>query len=85
MVMKGLSLKDLRKHYSLIPLFVILGGGMMLSAGYLARLAFFQPEVSWRKKNNPEPWNEYAEKRYKLLHVKEEPDYKKLNEQRPKF
>ncbi|GFV51493.1 uncharacterized protein TNCV_2907961 [Trichonephila clavipes] len=84
-MMKGLTISSLKKHYSLIPLFVILGGGMLLSAGYLARLAFKNPEVSWRKKSNPEPWQEYSEKRYKLFHIKEEPEYKKIKEQRPEF
>ncbi|XP_015927087.1 cytochrome c oxidase subunit NDUFA4 [Parasteatoda tepidariorum] len=84
-MMKGLTWSSLKKHYSLIPLFVILGGGCALSAAYLARLAFKNPEVSWRRSANPEPYQEYAEKRYKLLHIKEEPDYKKIKEQRPEF
>ncbi|GBL86892.1 Cytochrome c oxidase subunit NDUFA4 [Araneus ventricosus] len=84
-MMKGLTFASLKKHYSLIPLFFFLGGGMVLSVGYLARLAFKNPEVGWRRKSNPEPWQEYSDKRYKLLHIKEEPDYAKLKEQRPEF
>ncbi|KFM77454.1 NADH dehydrogenase [ubiquinone] 1 alpha subcomplex subunit 4, partial [Stegodyphus mimosarum] len=84
-MMKGLTLASLKKHYSLIPLFVIVGGGMVLSVAYLARLAFKNPEVSWRRKTNPEPWQEYADKRYKLYQVNKDTDYSKYKEQRPEF
>ncbi|XP_054707306.1 cytochrome c oxidase subunit NDUFA4-like [Uloborus diversus] len=83
--MKGMTLSSLKKHYSLIPLFVMLAGGMTLSAAYLARLAFKNPEVSWRRSSNPEPWQEYADKRYKLYHSKGEMNTQKIKEERPEF
>ncbi|NWT67120.1 NDUA4 oxidase, partial [Prunella fulvescens] len=44
----------------LIPLFVIIGSGGVGASLYLMRLAMFNPDVSWDKKNNPEPWNKMA-------------------------
>uniref|UniRef100_A0A8C4FAT6 Cytochrome c oxidase subunit NDUFA4 n=1 Tax=Dicentrarchus labrax TaxID=13489 RepID=A0A8C4FAT6_DICLA len=41
----------------LIPLFIFIGGGATMSMMYLARLALKNPDVSWDRKNNPEPWN----------------------------
>lgn len=39
---------------------------MVWSAYYTLRLAIKNPDVSWAKKSNPEPWNEYANKQYKV-------------------
>ncbi|NXA57674.1 NDUA4 oxidase, partial [Nothocercus julius] len=44
----------------LIPLFLIIGSGGVGAALYVMRLAMFNPEVCWDKKNNPEPWNKLA-------------------------
>uniref|UniRef100_A0A8C6EJQ1 Cytochrome c oxidase subunit NDUFA4 n=1 Tax=Microcebus murinus TaxID=30608 RepID=A0A8C6EJQ1_MICMU len=46
-----------KKHPSLIPLFVFIGTGGTGAALYVLRLALFNPDVSWDRKNNPEPWN----------------------------
>ncbi|KAJ8794668.1 hypothetical protein J1605_002977 [Eschrichtius robustus] len=46
-----------KKHPSLIPLFIFIGAGGTGAALYVLRLALFNPDVSWDKKNNPEPWN----------------------------
>nr|CAH0112074.1 unnamed protein product [Daphnia galeata] len=64
--MQGLSLKSLKKHPSLIPLFVSLGAGVAMAALYTLRLATQNPDVTWDRKNNPEPWQKYAEKQYKF-------------------
>ena len=39
---------------------------MAAAAGYTIRLATRNPDVSWNKKANPEPWQEYRNKRYKV-------------------
>lgn len=39
---------------------------MLWSGYYTLRLAIKNPDVSWAKKSNPEPWNEYANKQYKV-------------------
>ncbi|NXS54735.1 NDUA4 oxidase, partial [Brachypteracias leptosomus] len=44
----------------LIPLFLIIGSGGVGAGLYLMRLAVFNPDVSWDKKNNPEPWNKLS-------------------------
>ncbi|NXX33584.1 NDUA4 oxidase, partial [Nicator chloris] len=44
----------------LIPLFVIIGCGGVGAGMYLTRLAMFNPDVSWDRKNNPEPWNKLS-------------------------
>uniref|UniRef100_A0A8B9DI09 Cytochrome c oxidase subunit NDUFA4 n=1 Tax=Anser cygnoides TaxID=8845 RepID=A0A8B9DI09_ANSCY len=49
-----------KKHPSLIPLFLIIGSGGVGAALYVMRLAMFNPDVCWDKKNNPEPWNKLA-------------------------
>ncbi|XP_078298028.1 cytochrome c oxidase subunit NDUFA4 isoform X1 [Panthera onca] len=46
-----------KKHPSLIPLFIFIGAGGTGAALYVLRLALFNPDVSWDRKNNPEPWN----------------------------
>jgi len=66
------DLATLRHHYSLIPLFAALGFGMCLAAGYTIRLATRNPDVSWRRRSNPEPWQHLVDengnrKQYKLF------------------
>ena len=33
---------------------------------YTMRLALTSPDVTWDRKGNPEPWQKYAEKQYKV-------------------
>ena len=37
-----------------------------MAAFYTLRLATQNPDVTWDRKNNPEPWQKYAEKQYKV-------------------
>jgi len=59
----------LKRH----PQYILLQGlaalGVVLSAAYALRVAAKEPEVTWRHHTNLEPWNEYANKQYKLLNV----------------
>ena len=50
----------------LIPLYVCLGAGVFGAGFYLLRLAVKNPEVTWNRSKNPEPWNEYTHKQYKV-------------------
>ncbi|KAK5609105.1 NADH dehydrogenase 1 alpha subcomplex subunit 4 ndufa4 [Crenichthys baileyi] len=60
--------KQLRNHPALIPLFFFIGGGATMSLLYLARLGLRNPDVSWDRKNNPEPWNKLSPNyQYKTL------------------
>lgn len=59
-----------KKHPSLIPLFVFIGAGGTGAALYVMRLAMFNPDVSWDRKNNPEPWNKLGpNEQYKFYSV----------------
>ncbi|XP_067127511.1 NADH dehydrogenase [ubiquinone] 1 alpha subcomplex subunit 4-like 2 [Centruroides vittatus] len=80
--MGGFSLQTFKRHPSLIPLVVIVGSGMVMSAAYLLRLALKSPDVSWDRKNNPEPWQHYEGKQYKFYSPLT--DYSKKPE-RPEF
>ncbi|KAF1379833.1 cytochrome c oxidase subunit NDUFA4L [Sander lucioperca] len=76
--------KQLRSHPALIPLLFFIGGGAAMSMMYLARLALRNPDVSWDRKNNPEPWNKMAPTdQYKFYAVNL--DYSKLKKQGPDF
>ncbi|KAF5903783.1 solute carrier family 35 member B1, partial [Clarias magur] len=55
LVFLGLGLDA--KYGKLIPLFIFIGGGCTMSLTYLARLALRNPDVSWDRTNNPEPYN----------------------------
>uniref|UniRef100_A0A803VVR3 Cytochrome c oxidase subunit NDUFA4 n=4 Tax=Passeriformes TaxID=9126 RepID=A0A803VVR3_FICAL len=68
----------------LIPLFVIIGSGGVGAGLYLMRLAMFNPDVSWDKKNNPEPWNKMSPSdQYKFVSINM--DYSRLKKDRPDF
>jgi len=73
--MQGMSLASLKRHPALIPLYICVGAGAVGAALYTLRLATRNPEVTWNRKTNPEPWNEYKEKRYKFYTTND--DYKK--------
>ncbi|XP_073971657.1 NADH dehydrogenase (ubiquinone) MLRQ subunit [Rhodnius prolixus] len=81
--MQGLSFASLKKHTALIPLFVCVGVGCVGSIFYLGRLGFRNPEVSWNKRGDQQPWNEYTEKQYKFYSPNV--DYKKLESPAPKY
>ncbi|XP_033226536.1 cytochrome c oxidase subunit NDUFA4 [Belonocnema kinseyi] len=66
-MIQGLDIKSIKKHPSLIPLFVVLAAGCTAAVAYTARLALKNPDVSWTPKTKPEPWNDYKDKRYQLL------------------
>ncbi|XP_064468943.1 cytochrome c oxidase subunit NDUFA4-like isoform X1 [Ornithodoros turicata] len=75
--MKSFSIQGLKKHparlvhTSLIPLVVIVGAGAVGAVFYITRLATRNPDVSWNKKGNPEPWQEYKDKQYKFWSSKD--------------
>uniref|UniRef100_A0A803TMJ4 NDUFA4 mitochondrial complex associated like 2 n=1 Tax=Anolis carolinensis TaxID=28377 RepID=A0A803TMJ4_ANOCA len=68
----------------LIPLIGFIGLGLGSAALYLLRLAIYSPDVSWDRKNNPEPWNKLSPNdQYKFMAVST--DYKALKKDRPDF
>nr|XP_033799148.1 cytochrome c oxidase subunit NDUFA4 [Geotrypetes seraphini] len=79
-----LMVSQARKHPSLIPLFLFVGLGGVGAVMYTVRLALFNPDVSWDKKNNPEPWNRYGPN-HQSKFFSETIDYKKLKKEGPDF
>jgi len=66
------KLETLKHHYALIPLAGALGFGLALSVVYTIRLALQNPDVTWRRGSNPEPWQHRVDEqgntvRYKLF------------------
>ncbi|XP_005104101.1 cytochrome c oxidase subunit NDUFA4-like [Aplysia californica] len=51
MPMAGLTMASLKKHPSLVPLFVCVGGGMAWAAYYIGRLSLRSPDVGWSQKH----------------------------------
>ncbi|XP_044767771.1 cytochrome c oxidase subunit NDUFA4-like [Neomonachus schauinslandi] len=84
-----------KKHQSLIPLFVIIittaiallgiyWAGVTGAPLYVLCLALFNPDVSWDRKNNPEPWNKLGPNdQYKFYSVNV--DYSKVKKEGPYF
>ncbi|XP_018403681.1 PREDICTED: cytochrome c oxidase subunit NDUFA4 [Cyphomyrmex costatus] len=70
--MQGLSLKSMRKHPTLLPIYFCLGLGAFGAFFYTARLAFQSPDVSWLNKKEAEPWNAYKDKQYKFYATRDE-------------
>ncbi|XP_074652675.1 cytochrome c oxidase subunit NDUFA4-like [Tubulanus polymorphus] len=83
--MQGLSWASLKKHPSLMPLFVCVGVGMAGAGMYLARLAIRNPDVSWDKKKNPNPNEQYAGKQYKFYSPVRDYSKEKYPDERPKL
>uniref|UniRef100_A0A8C8YMU3 Cytochrome c oxidase subunit NDUFA4 n=1 Tax=Prolemur simus TaxID=1328070 RepID=A0A8C8YMU3_PROSS len=74
-------LSQAKKHPSLIPVFIFIGAGAAL---YVLHLALFNPDVSWDRKNNLEPWNKLGPNdQYKFHSVNV--DYSKLKKEGPDF
>ncbi|TEA41894.1 cytochrome c oxidase subunit NDUFA4-like [Orcinus orca] len=73
-----------KRHPSLIPIFIFTGVGGTGAALYVSHLALFNPDVSWNRKDNPEPWNKLGPNdQYKFYSVNV--DYSKLKREGPDF
>ena len=62
---QGMSSASLKHHYSLVPLFVVIGAAMGFVVFYVARLATRSTDVNWAKKK--EPWDEWKDKEFKFI------------------
>ncbi|CAO1432091.1 unnamed protein product [Diamesa serratosioi] len=81
--MQGLSLASLKKNPALIPLYVCTAVGMFGAFYYTMRLATRNPDVTWNRETNPEPWEAYRNKQYKFYSPIR--DYSNIDSQAPKF
>lgn len=59
-------MKNLNFYLQLIPLYVCTAAGMFGALYYTLRLATRNPDVTWSRVNNPEPWEAYRNKQYKV-------------------
>jgi len=80
--MPSLSWKGMKKNPSLIPLVICIGAGAGWAGYYLLRLALRNPDVSWDKRGNPEPWQAYEKKQYKFW---SQIDHSTYEHPRPKY
>lgn len=78
------SLAGMRKNPSVYPVVGCIVLGVAMAAAYTARLALFNPDVTWNSKKNPQPWDSYEHKEYKLIQA--EPfDAKNYQHPRPRY
>jgi len=84
-LMQGLTMNSLRHHVALQPLFVIIGGGMIFVAAYVARLASKTTDINWSKeKDYGKVMSYYEGKQFKFLNPNGN-DYVAASALRPKF
>uniref|UniRef100_T1E3F9 Putative nadh dehydrogenase n=1 Tax=Psorophora albipes TaxID=869069 RepID=T1E3F9_9DIPT len=81
--MQGMSMASIKKNPALIPLYVCVGAGAVMAVLYTFRLAVSSPEVTWNRKTNPEPWEDYRNKQHKFYSPIR--DYSKSESQAPKY
>jgi len=65
--LSGLTWSSMKKNPAILPIYVLVGIAGVLAGGYIVRLATRNPEVTWSRNRNPEPWNEYTNKQYKFI------------------
>merc|ERR1711953_394837 len=64
---QGLSMKSLKHHVALQPLFLIMGLGMAFVGAFIVRLAVFSPDVNYSKRDMGEIADYYKNKRFKFF------------------
>lgn len=62
-LMQGLTLKSLKHHVALQPLFVIMGAGIIFVGAYIGRLASKTTDVNWSKQKDTRDVHAYYENR----------------------
>eukprot|EP00091_Calanus_sinicus_P020023 TRINITY_DN5267_c0_g1_i2.p2 TRINITY_DN5267_c0_g1~~TRINITY_DN5267_c0_g1_i2.p2 ORF type:complete len:116 (-),score=30.20 TRINITY_DN5267_c0_g1_i2:89-436(-) len=68
--MQGLTVKSLKHHVALQPLFIIMGAGVTFVCAYVGRLAMKSTDVNWSKKKDPvECMQVYENKQFKTFNV----------------
>jgi len=65
--LSGLNWKTIKKNPAILPIYILTGFGLFLAGSYVVRLATRNPEVTWSRSRNPEPWDEYKNKQYKFV------------------
>ena len=66
--LQGATLKSLKHHTALVPLFVILGGGVVFVVSSAIRSTLKTTDINWRKTKDPaEPPEYYKDKQFKMV------------------
>ncbi|XP_055908504.1 cytochrome c oxidase subunit NDUFA4 [Eupeodes corollae] len=81
--MQGIGWASLKKNPALLPLYFCVGVGALGATFYIFRLATRNPDVTWNRSSNPEPWEEYRTKQYKFYSPIR--DYSKIESPAPKY
>lgn len=76
-------MKSLRSHYSLVPLFVCVGGGAVFAAFYILRLTQ-NADSTWNRSKNPFPWQKIKHNEQTKFYAGKT-DYKNLDNPRPDY
>ena len=67
---QGLSVKSTKHHVALQPLFIIVGGGIILVAAYVVRHATRNPDLNWTKRKDIDDIvGEYDGKQFKFINI----------------
>merc|ERR1712165_33337 len=82
--LQGLTLKSLKHHVALQPLFIIMGLGITFVAAYIARLGSKTTDINWRKVKDPNVMESYRGKQFKMLNPMGV-DYSKYGLEAPKY
>jgi len=83
--MQGTTLKSLKHHVALQPLFAIIGAGTVMVCAYILRLASKTTDVNWMKNKDPTaPMKYYENRQFKFLNPSGL-DYSTLSNDRPKY
>ncbi len=77
-----MTVKSLKHHIALQPLFVIIGAGLIFVSAYVVRLATKTTDINWMKKE--EPYEYYRKRQFKFLNP-HGIDYEKAGSQIPVY
>jgi len=79
--MQGMTMKSIKHHVALQPLFVIMGAGIAFVCLYVGRLASKTTDVNWTKKDIEEQYGYYENRQFKWFNPRGV-DYSKISDAR---
>jgi len=79
--MQGLTLKSLKHHTALQPLFIIMGAGIVFVSLYVGRLATRTTDVNWSKVEMEDAYGYYKNRQFKWFNPRGV-DYSKVSDER---
>ncbi|XP_053682227.1 cytochrome c oxidase subunit NDUFA4-like [Sabethes cyaneus] len=60
------SLREIAKYPLIWPIYALCIGDLCWMSYHITRAALYNPDVVWDHKNNPEPWQDHRDKRYRI-------------------